>query len=157
MPLRTETHISEIDLISDLKKGDKMAFAQLFDRFSPLALTLTQELNLNDQRTEEVLLACFINISKNIQAFNPSQQRLFTWILNCLRTTLTELCSEEVKQYEIRNKINYVQPNRDLLNPSLIRLLMLYKGRLDELAVLRGMTKQELMDLVKNNINQLKK
>jgi len=103
------------------------------------------------------LLICFVKIFNNIQEFDHSTQRLFTWVLTQAKTTINEICAEEKKSLKIQTIINYVQQNRDLSNPVFINLLILHGVSLNELAVLSGVTKQELLDLVRNNINQKKK
>jgi DNA-directed RNA polymerase specialized sigma24 family protein len=157
MPLKTEIKKTDEELIAGLKQQNQTAYEELFDKFSPLTLTLLTELNLNEQKTEEVLLACFVNIFNNIENFDATKQRLFTWVLIEIRATINNMCALEKKTLQIRDIKNYVQENGDLSNPAFIRLLILHGGNAEELAVLVGMPKQELACLIKNNINQLKK
>lgn len=157
MPNKTEISKSDIELIEGLINRESSSFEEIFNKYSPLVLTLLKELNVTEEKTEEILIACFINISNNIQEFDSTKQRLFTWILQKVKITITEVCKEEKNNLEIQNRINFVKSHKDCLDPSLIRLFILHGGNIDELAQLNGVSRQELMVIIRNNINQMKK
>jgi RNA polymerase sigma-70 factor (ECF subfamily) len=69
-----------------LKKDDK-AFTTLYDMYSKNLYGVIYNLIKNQEESEDVLQEAFVKIWKNIDSYNESKGRFFTWILNIARNT----------------------------------------------------------------------
>ena len=67
-----------------LKKDDK-AFTTLYDMYSKNLYGVIYNLIKNQEESEDVLQETFVKIWKNIDSYNESKGRFFTWILNIAR------------------------------------------------------------------------
>jgi len=69
-----------------LKKDDK-AFTTLYDMYSKNLYGVIYNLIKNQEESEDVLQEVFVKIWKNIDSYNESKGRFFTWILNIARNS----------------------------------------------------------------------
>lgn len=69
-----------------LKKDDK-AFTILYDMYSKNLYGVIYNLIKDREEAEDVLQEVFVKIWKNIDSYNESKGRFFTWILNIARNT----------------------------------------------------------------------
>ena len=77
-----------------LKKDDK-AFTLMYDMYSKNLYGVIYNLINDREEAEDVLQEVFIKIWKNIEQYNESKGRFFTWIINIARnTTIDKLRSK---------------------------------------------------------------
>lgn len=77
-----------------LKKDDK-AFTLLYDMYSKNLYGVIYNLIKDKEEAEDVLQEVFVKIWKNIETYNETKGRFFTWILNIARnTTIDKLRSK---------------------------------------------------------------
>jgi RNA polymerase sigma-70 factor (ECF subfamily) len=77
-----------------LKKDDK-AFTLMYDMYSKSLFGVVYNLINNREEAEDVLQEVFVKIWKNIESYNESKGRFFTWIINIARnTTIDKLHSK---------------------------------------------------------------
>ncbi|MBC7440201.1 MAG: RNA polymerase sigma factor [Flavobacterium sp.] len=77
-----------------LKKDDR-AFTTLYDMYSKNLYGVIYNLIRDKEEAEDVLQEVFVKIWKNIDSYNESKGRFFTWILNIARnTTIDKLRSK---------------------------------------------------------------
>lgn len=77
-----------------LKKDDK-AFTILYDMYSKNLYGVIFNLIRDKEEAEDILQEVFVKIWKNIDSYNESKGRFFTWILNIARnTTIDKLRSK---------------------------------------------------------------
>jgi len=77
-----------------LKKDDK-AFTVLYDMYSKNLYGVIYNLIRDKEESEDILQEVFVKIWKNIDSYNESKGRFFTWILNIARnTTIDKLRSK---------------------------------------------------------------
>jgi len=69
-----------------LKKDDK-AFTILYDMYSKNLYGVIYNLIKDKEEAEDTLQEVFVKIWKNIDSYNESKGRFFTWILNIARNT----------------------------------------------------------------------
>lgn len=69
-----------------LKKDDK-AFTTLYDMYSKSLFGVISNLIREQEEAEDVLQEVFVKIWKNIESYNESKGRFYTWILNIARNT----------------------------------------------------------------------
>lgn len=77
-----------------LKKDDR-AFTTLYDMYSKNLYGVIYNLIRDKEEAEDVLQEVFVKIWKNIDSYNESKGRFFTWIINIARnTTIDKLRSK---------------------------------------------------------------
>ena len=77
-----------------LKKDDK-AFTLMYDMYSKNLYGVIYNLINDREEAEDVLQEVFVKIWKNIESYNESKGRFFTWIINIARnTTIDKLRSK---------------------------------------------------------------
>ena len=82
-------------LLKELLKKDDKSFTLLYDNYSKSLFGVIYNLIRNTEEAEDVLQEVFVKIWKNIDSYNESKGRLYTWMLNIARnTTIDKLRSK---------------------------------------------------------------
>jgi DNA-directed RNA polymerase specialized sigma24 family protein len=94
---------SEHQLIEKIRRGDRRAFAVLYDKYAP-ALNGVIARIVDDQKVaEEVLQLTFMNIWEAVREFDPAKGRLFTWMLQIARKASIKAASSST--YKAKKEI----------------------------------------------------
>jgi RNA polymerase sigma-70 factor (ECF subfamily) len=91
----------DIDIISGCRKGDRKAQKQLYKNYYRAMITICLRYTRNDEDAVEVLNNGFLKVFKNIQRYDSSQARLYTWI----RTIVVNSCLDFIKQKQKLEKV----------------------------------------------------
>ncbi|WP_338374910.1 RNA polymerase sigma factor [uncultured Flavobacterium sp.] len=75
------------ELIKELLKKDDKSFTLLYDNYSKSLYGVIYNLIRNTEEAEDVLQEVFVKIWKNIDSYNESKGRLYTWMLNIARNS----------------------------------------------------------------------
>jgi RNA polymerase sigma-70 factor (ECF subfamily) len=75
------------ELLKELLKKDDRSFTLLYDNYSKSLFGVIYNLIRNTEEAEDVLQEVFVKIWKNIDSYNESKGRLYTWMLNIARNT----------------------------------------------------------------------
>ena len=75
------------ELLKELLKKDDKSFTLLYDNYSKSLFGVIYNLIRNTEEAEDVLQEVFVKIWKNIDSYNESKGRLYTWMLNIARNT----------------------------------------------------------------------
>ena len=82
-------------LVKELLKKDNNSFTLLYDNYSKSLYGVIYNLIRNKEEAEDVLQEVFVKIWNNIDSYNESKGRLYTWMLNIARnTTIDKLRSK---------------------------------------------------------------
>lgn len=82
-------------LVKELLKKDNQSFTLLYDNYSKSLYGVIYNLIKNREEAEDVLQEVFVKIWSNIDSYNESKGRLYTWMLNIARnTTIDKLRSK---------------------------------------------------------------
>jgi RNA polymerase sigma-70 factor (ECF subfamily) len=82
-------------LVKELLKKDNSSFTLLYDNYSKSLFGVIYNLIRNKEEAEDVLQEVFVKIWNNIDSYNESKGRLYTWMLNIARnTTIDKLRSK---------------------------------------------------------------
>uniref|UniRef100_UPI00404B9941 RNA polymerase sigma factor n=1 Tax=Flavobacterium sp. TaxID=239 RepID=UPI00404B9941 len=82
-------------LVKELLKKDNNSFTLLYDNYSKSLYGVIYNLIRNKEEAEDVLQEVFVKIWSNIDSYNESKGRLYTWMLNIARnTTIDKLRSK---------------------------------------------------------------
>ena len=79
--------MTQEELIPLLLKKDDRSFTLLYDNYSKSLYGVIFTLIKDREEAEDVLQEVFIKIWKNIDSYNESKGRLYTWMLNIARNT----------------------------------------------------------------------
>ncbi|TAE27564.1 MAG: sigma-70 family RNA polymerase sigma factor [Cytophagales bacterium] len=84
---RSQPFVSESVLIEKLSRRDQQAFHWLYDQYSPALFGVIRKIVHDDEQARDLLQDSFIKIWNNLDQYDASKGRLFTWLLNVARNT----------------------------------------------------------------------
>lgn len=79
--------MTQEELLPLLIRKEERAFTQLYDMYSKSLFSIITNLIKDREEAEDVLQEVFVKIWKNIDTYNQSKGRLYTWMLNIARNT----------------------------------------------------------------------
>ena len=79
--------MTQEELLPLLVRKEERAFTQLYDMYSKSLFSIITNLINDREEAEDVLQEVFVKIWKNIETYNQSKGRLYTWMLNITRNT----------------------------------------------------------------------
>jgi RNA polymerase sigma-70 factor (ECF subfamily) len=141
--LETTATYSEEELAIKLKNTDPGAFAYLYDHYSGALYGFILEIVTNTEQASEALQQVFVSAWKNIHTYDPTRDRLFTWLLQMARKTSIEMARLQ------RAENNGVPPS-DRVNSisksihNLLEQLSPEDHAVFELAYFKGYTAEEI-------------
>ena len=77
--------MTQEELLPMLLRKEERAFTQLYDMYSKSLFSIITNLISDREEAEDVLQEVFVKIWKNIETYNQSKGRLYTWMLNITR------------------------------------------------------------------------
>lgn len=79
--------MTQEELLPLVLKKDDRAFKHVYDMYSKSLFAVISNLVRDREEAEDVLQESFVKIWKNIDTYNESKGRFYTWILNIARNT----------------------------------------------------------------------
>ena len=79
--------MTQEDILPLILKKDDKAFTTLYNMYHKSLFTVITNLIREQEEAEDVLQEVFVKIWKNIESYNESKGRFYTWILNIARNT----------------------------------------------------------------------
>ena len=79
--------MTQEDILPLILKKDDKAFTTLYNMYSKSLFGVISNLIKEQEEAEDVLQEVFVKIWKNIESYNESKGRFYTWILNIARNT----------------------------------------------------------------------
>ncbi len=79
--------MTQEELLPMLLRKEERAFTMLYDMYSKSLYSIITNLISDREEAEDVLQEVFVKIWKNIETYNQSKGRLYTWMLNITRNT----------------------------------------------------------------------
>ena len=90
--------VNEEALIKGLQAGSTKALSTLYENYSAALFGVICRLVNDDHLAEDILQEAFVKIWKNVQTYEASKGRLFTWMLNIARNaSIDEVRSKSYK------------------------------------------------------------
>lgn len=77
--------MSQEELLLQIYKKDDRAFTLLYDMYSKSLFSVIYNLIRDHEEAEDILQETFVKIWKNIDSYDESKGRFYTWILNISR------------------------------------------------------------------------
>ena len=96
-------------LFEAVRRGDKEAFAQLYDRYSAALFGVITKVVREEVRAEEVLQDTFLKIWRSAASYDPSKGRVFTWMLNIARNSAIDVVRSA--EFKTSSKIQGLDAN----------------------------------------------
>ena len=159
---------TEDDLIAALKRHDNDAFEYLYTNYKAALFTIIHQIIADKEIAQDVLQEAFITAWKNIDKYDASKGRLFTWLFNVTRncainTTRSKAFKSEQKNDSFDNYVTYVdEKDSDSININQIGLRKQvhllredYKNVL-ELSYFNGFTHDEIAKILSIPVGTVK-
>jgi len=106
-------NMTQDELLVLIHQKDEKAFTYLYDMYSKSLFSVINVLVKNREEAEDVLQEVFVKIWKNIDSYNESKGRFYTWILNIARNTSID---------KLRSK-NFNDSQKNLSSDNFVHLL----------------------------------
>ncbi len=113
--------MTQEELLPLLAKKDDRSFTLLYDNYAKSLYGIIFNLIKDKEEAEDVLQEVFIKIWKNIDTYNTSKGRLYTWMLNIARnSSIDKLRSKNFnnsqKNLSADNFVNVLDDNSKTIN-----------------------------------------
>lgn len=95
---------SETELVTLLKQRDQAAFGSLYDNYSGALLSVIVTIVIEREQANDVLQEVFVKIWKQIETYDSSKGRLFTWMLNIARNASIDFKRSKAFQNSQKNQ-----------------------------------------------------
>ena len=150
--------MTQEELLPLLLKKDDRSFTLLYDNYSKSLYGIIFNLVKDKEESEDVLQEVFVKIWKNIDTYNTSKGRLYTWMLNIARnTSIDKLRSKNFnnnqKNLSTDNFVHILDDNSKTINKidaigikEFIKKLKPKCIQLIDLLFFKGYTQQEASD-----------
>src|SRR5690242_18524211 len=93
--------ITEEEIVSALKNGDRDAVGVLYDKYSAFLFGLINKIVQSDEIAEDLLQEVFVKIWKNIDSYDSKKAKFITWIANISRN----LSIDKIRSKEYKNQL----------------------------------------------------
>jgi RNA polymerase sigma-70 factor (ECF subfamily) len=100
----TRVQIEENDLLNLLKARDPKGFSILYDNYSSALFGVIKRIVVDTETSEDVLQEGFIKIYNNIDRYDATKGRLFTWMVNICRNTAIDKVRSPGYIHESKNR-----------------------------------------------------
>ena len=84
--VRTESDARDAALLEGVARGDERAFAEVYDRYSPILFGLLLRILHSRAEAEDVLQEVFLQVWQQARAFDAARGRPFTWLVTLARS-----------------------------------------------------------------------
>ncbi|MDB5229290.1 MAG: sigma-70 family polymerase sigma factor [Chitinophagaceae bacterium] len=164
--INSTSKYTEAELVTLLKQRDRSAFDHLYENYSGALYTIVCNIVSDKETGNDVLQEVFIKIWRQIEQYNETKGRLFTWMLNIARNaSIDYVRSRQFKNsrqnLELTDTVydggEGVQLNTDKIGlKRIVEKLPEDYRRLVELAYFKGYTQEEISDLLKVPLGTVK-
>ena len=96
---KSDSNITETELVLALKAKDEKAIAILYDRYGAALYGIILRIVKEKELAEDVMQEAFVKMWNNFRDYDENKGRLFTWILNVARN----LAIDKTRSKSFRN------------------------------------------------------
>jgi RNA polymerase sigma-70 factor (ECF subfamily) len=136
---------------------DEQAYSYLYDNYSKALFCIILQIIPQQELAEDVLQDVFVKIWQNIDSYDVSKGRLFTWMLNIARNQAIDRVRS--KEFNKRSKTSELKENvydlkavqskiTDIGLQKTMETLPVESRKLLELAYFQGYTQEEIAKLL---------
>ena len=105
--------MTQEEVLNLISKKDDRAYTYLYDMYSKSLFSVIKNLINDQEEAEDVLQEVFIKIWKNIDSYNESKGRFYTWAVNIARNSTID---------KLRSK-NFNNSKKNLSSDNFVHLL----------------------------------
>jgi len=98
--------LPEDELVGLIKNEPSTGIAHLYDQYSPALFGIITKIVEEQETAEDLLQEVFVKIWKNIQSYDKSKGKLFTWMLNIARNSAIDKLRS--KDYQKSDKVQSI-------------------------------------------------
>lgn len=149
---------TEQELVMLLKQRQQQAFSYLYDNYSGALYSVILAITPDKEISSDILQEVFVKIWKQIESYDVSKGRLFTWMMNIARNAAIDMLrSKSYRQQGQNHELNelvYNVASTGAKNTDLIGLRKIvhmldedYKSLVD-LAYFQGFTQDEISKML---------
>lgn len=95
---------TEPELVQLLRQRSQHVFSYLYDNYSGALLSIIQNIVNEEELANDVLQEVFVKIWKQIETYDSSKGRLFTWMLNIARNASIDTIRSKGYQNSKQNR-----------------------------------------------------
>lgn len=95
---------TEPELVQLLRQRSQHVFSYLYDNYSGALLSIIQNIVNEEELANDVLQEVFVKIWKQIETYDSSKGRLFTWMLNIARNASIDTVRSKSYQNSKQNR-----------------------------------------------------
>ncbi|MDQ3551352.1 MAG: sigma-70 family RNA polymerase sigma factor [Bacteroidota bacterium] len=148
---------TEESLIQQLKLHDEQAFNYLYDNYSKSLFGIIYQIIPTQEIAEDVVQQVFIKIWNNIDSFEPSKGRLYTWMINITRNqaidyTRSKDFNRQEQTIAITKNVYNTESNTAAISDTgfkkILEQLPVEKRKLIELSYFLGYTQEEISKIM---------
>ena len=97
---------TELELVLLLRAKDRRAYSYLYDNYAAALYSIVVKVLGEREESVDILQESFIKIWKNIESYDATKGRLFTWMLQITRNTAIDFTrSGLVKKEKLTNRL----------------------------------------------------
>jgi RNA polymerase sigma-70 factor (ECF subfamily) len=116
---KEKTFWIESELIVQLKAKNEKALEYLYDHYASCMYGVALQILKSEVLAQDALQEAFVKIWQNIQNYDSTKGKLFTWLLNILRNTAIDKLRAKEAKYKAENLKNIAKKaDNDTLNQS---------------------------------------
>jgi len=102
--LEVATKYSESELVHLLKQREQHVFSYLYDNYSGALLSIIYNIVKDEELANDVLQEVFVKIWRQVESYDSSKGRLFTWMLNIARNASIDTVRSKSYQNNQKNR-----------------------------------------------------
>ena len=87
----------EDELVGLLKRRQERGFRLLYEQYAPNLYGVALRIVRCPALADDVVQETFVKVWRNIEAYDPARGRLFTWLLNIVRSTALDHCRSRIR------------------------------------------------------------
>ena len=99
-------------LIAKLQQKDRLAYEELYDRYSAAIYGVVLRMLREESLAEDVLQETFIRVWRKIFTYDRSKGRFFTWLLNIARN----LAIDKLRSKAVKHTARFTQLDQDQMD-----------------------------------------
>jgi RNA polymerase sigma-70 factor (ECF subfamily) len=117
---RSERDAHDIDAMRRICDGDDSAVAELYDRYSPMALGLALKIVRDSQEAEDVVHDAFVAIVERADQYKAERGTVVAWLVTTVRNLALDRTRRRTRRAQITDEELRHEPAEPVLDPESI-------------------------------------
>lgn len=149
---------TEDELLSSLKQHNEQAYRFLYDNYSKAIFTVIKQIISQQEVAEDILQEVFVKVWQNIQSYDVSKGRLYTWMISIARNlsidrTRSKEFNKQSKTASLQDTVHIsgnTEENKisDIGLKKVLTSLPADNAKLIDLAYFKGYTQEEISKIM---------